>query len=191
MIMADAIHERGKALEAEYFHRVDEALLNRMRESIRRTEASKQLGESLGFKDNALIEHLLDAGLDSTSISAMALVPLVFIAWSDDGVSTAERQLVMSEAIHRGLSSQENAMRLVEHWLEKRPSQRLWVVWCEYHEALRQSLPTDIERALSHTILSRCEAVAKASSSIWGMDRISKPEQEMLQRIKQTLHIEP
>lgn len=188
--MADAIHERGKALEAEYFHRVDEMLLNRLRESIQRTEAAKQLGETLGFKDNTLIEHLLDAGLDSTCISAMALVPVIFIAWSDDGVSTAERQLVMSEAIHRGLGANQNAMRLVEHWLEKRPSQRLWTVWCEYNEALRQSLPNDIERTLSHTILSRCEEVAKASSSIWGMDRISKPEHEMLERIKKALHIE-
>lgn len=189
--MNDAIHERGKALEDEYFHRVDEALMEHLRMSIERTEAAKQLGSSLGFEDNKMVDHLLDAGLDSTTISAMALVPLVFIAWSDDGVSSAERQAVMSEAIHRGLETNRDAMRLVEHWLEIRPPARLWKVWCEYNESLRTTLPRDIERAVSQTIYSRCEDVAKASSGIWGMSRISKPEHEMLDRIRHALHMTP
>ncbi len=187
MFEKDALQARGKALEDEYFHRVDEAMLVRMREAMHREEAKKLLIGTLGFEDNALVEHLLDAGFDAGSISALVLAPLVFVAWADGEVSSAERQAIMSEALHRGLRSTENSFHLIEHWLELRPPRQLWSVWCEYAASLRKSLPIELEHILSGSLFNRCEAVAQSGTGLLGTTHISTPAREMLDRIQAVL----
>lgn len=183
----DALQARGKALEDEYFSRVDADILARMRDSLNREEAKKLLVGTLGFEDETLIKHLLDAGIDAGTVSALVLVPLIFVAWSDGEVSSVERQTIMSEALHRGFRSTEDAFHLIEHWLEQRPHRELWTMWCEYIEALRKSLPSELERVLSGSLFNRCEAVAQATTRPRGTPRISKPVSEMLDRIQAVL----
>ena len=187
MLEKDALQTRGKALEDEYFHRVDEAMLIRMRESMHREQAKKLLVETLGFEDDALGEHLLNAGIDAGTVSALVLVPLVLVAWADGEISSAERQTIMSEALHRGLPSTEDAFRLIEHWLEHRPSRQLWTVWCEYTESLRASLPSELERVLSGSLFNRCKALAQTTTGLLGTPHVSKPAREMLDRIQAVL----
>lgn len=187
MFEKDALQARGKALEDEYFHRVDEAMLVRMREAMHREEAKKLLIETLGFEDDALVEHLLDAGFGAGTVSALVLAPLVFVSWADGEVSAAERQVIMSEALHRGLRSTEDSFHLIEHWLEHRPPRQLWTVWCEYSDSLRQSLPSDLERVLSGSLFNRCEAVARTTTGLLGATHFSKPAREMLDRIQAVL----
>ena len=109
----DAIHDRGKALEDEFFYRVDEQLRQKLRESMEREEQRKQLIAATGFQDEELLDHLLDGGFQPTSVAALALVPAVFTAWADGSVTASERQAVMGAALQRGLDNQPMAMQMI------------------------------------------------------------------------------
>jgi hypothetical protein len=76
----DAIHDRGRALEDEFFHRVDEELRKKLRETMERETKREQLLAATGFKDEALLDHLLDGGFEPATVAALVLVPAVFVA---------------------------------------------------------------------------------------------------------------
>ncbi len=182
----DAIHDRGKALEDEFFYRVDEQLRQKLRESMEREEQRKQLIAATGFQDEELLDHLLDGGFQPTSVAALALVPAVFTAWADGSVTASERQAVMGAALQRGLDNQPMAMQMIEAWLHTHPPRSLWKLWKEYAMALRKTAPPNVAEKLTNEILRQCTSVAEASGGTLGFGKISKEEQEILDEIAET-----
>jgi hypothetical protein len=179
----DAIHDRGRALEDEFFHRVDEQLRQKLRESMEREELREQLIASTGFKDKELVDHLLDAGFAPATVAALVLVPAVFVAWADGSVTPNERQAVMSAALQRGLENQPMAMKMVDGWLHHHPPRSLWKLWKEYSMALRSTMKPELAEKLKNEILRQCKVVAEASGGTLGFGKISKQEQEILDEI--------
>src|SRR6056297_958344 len=183
---SDAIHQRGQALEDEFFHRVDEKLRADLERSLARESQRQQLAEATGFQEQALLDHLLDAGFEATTLTALALVPMVFVAWADGSVTPQERQAVLSAAIHRGLKDQPTALNMLEGWLHKHPPKSLWEVWKEYVVALRQTLAPTFAEMLHAEIMRLSTTVAEASGGTLGFRKISKAEQAVLDEIAAT-----
>jgi hypothetical protein len=182
----DAIHDRGRALEDEFFHRVDEQLRTKLRQKLEREELRKQMVEATGFKDEQLLDHLLDAGFQPATVSALVLVPVVFVAWADGSVTPQERQVVMSTALQRGLDNQPLAMKLVESWLHAHPPRTLWKLWKEYASAFREIVPESVAGKLKSEIVRQCKSVAEASGGTLGFGKVSAAEQEILDEIAAT-----
>ena len=132
----DAIHDRGRAMEDEFFHRVDEELRKKLRESMEREEKRQQLISATGFQDEELVDLLLDGGFEPATVAALVLIPAVFVAWADGSVTPNEHHAVMSAALQRGLEDQPMAMKMVDGWLQSHPPRALWKLWKEYSVAL-------------------------------------------------------
>ena len=179
----DAIHDRGRALEDEFFHRVDEQLRHKLRDSMEREQQRERLIAATGFKDDALLDHLLDGGFQPMTIAALALVPAVFVAWADGSVTENERNAVMTAALQRGLDNQSLAMEMVDGWLHAHPPRSLWNLWKEYSIALRAMVPDAVSDKLTSEILRQCKTVAEASGGTLGFGKISSEEQEILDEI--------
>ena len=60
MFEQDLLHQRGKALEDEFFHRVDEKLGAALRARMDRDDAIEHLKSTTGFDDQAVAR---DAGI--------------------------------------------------------------------------------------------------------------------------------
>lgn len=180
---ADAIHKRGQALEDEFFHRVDEKLRLQLQTKMEREKSGQAIAEATGLKDQKLIDHLLDAGLQASTLAALTLVPGIFVAWADGNVSANERQGILGEALNRGLTEQTVAYRLIEQWLDKRPPQSLWKLWKEYASTVYADMPPDTARSLAKEILHQATAVAQASGGALGLRRVSAAEQAVLDEI--------
>jgi hypothetical protein len=183
MFDKDAIHQRGQALEDEFFHRVDEKLRANLRESIEREKAREQLSGATGFQDTQLLDHLLDGGFQAASLTALALVPTVFVAWADGSVTDKERQAVMNAAMQRGLEHEPAALAMVEAWLQKHPPRSLWKLWKEYAEAVHATVSPTLAEMLNKEILRQATIVAEASGGTLGFGKVSKDEQEILDEI--------
>jgi len=183
MFDKDAIHQRGKALEDEFFRRVDEKLLADLQESQERAKTKEQLALVTGFQDDQLLEHLIDGGFQPATLAALALVPAVFVAWADGSVTAQERQAVMSAALHRGIEEQPTAMKMLEAWLHKHPPRSLWKLWKEYMEAVHSSVPPDSAAALANEVKQQAKTVAEASGGTLGFGKISQSEREVLDDI--------
>lgn len=179
----DALHKRGQALEDEFFHRVDEKLRADLRESMRRELMREQLSSATGFRDSVLLDHLVDAGFEGTSLTALALVPAVFVAWADGSVTPQERQAVFSVALQRGLEHEPTAIQLVEGWLHHRPPRSLWKLWKEYAVAIHDSVSATLAEKLIREIHGQAKTVAEASGGTLGIGRVSSEEQVILDEI--------
>lgn len=73
------------------------------------------------MEDAELRSALHSLGVDEESIAAVALLPLVEVAWADGRVQPQERTAILERARERGLVDGEG-QRLVETWLRYRPS---------------------------------------------------------------------
>ncbi|SMP42728.1 hypothetical protein SAMN06265222_101828 [Neorhodopirellula lusitana] len=180
---ADALHRRGQALEDEFFYQVDAKLRAGLRAQMKREEAREKLRLSTGIEDIELLDHLFDAGVTPSSIAALALVPVVFVAWADGSVTTAERQVIFSSALHRGMKGQPEAFNLLMGWLEKRPGKVIWDLWKEYSDVVHSSLTPKLAETLQREILRSATVVAEASGGRFGRDSISVAEQAVLDQI--------
>ncbi len=183
----DALHQRGKALEDEFFYRVDQKLGQDLRRRLQRDEARQRLTAATGFAEEQLLNHLLDAGFDTPSLASLALVPLVFVAWADGSVTPQERRKVLSEALHRGIMNQPDASKLVEGWLAHRPPQSLWNLWTEYADAVRASMDPALAEILGNEIMRAATSVAEASSAGFGQGKVSRAERDVLGDIAETV----
>ncbi len=187
MSEADPIHKRGKALEDEFFHRVDEALQEKIRLAAEREQPKAMLVAATGFRDEALLNHLLDAGIGVERLAALALVPSVWVAWADGKVTPEEREAVLAAAVSDGLNEDSVAFHLVQAWLDTRPESSLWDLWCEYAAALAVDLPAETKQTLATEIVRQATAVAKASGGTLGFGSISAQEQIVLARVAKIL----
>ena len=184
---SDALHRRGQAMEDEFFHRVDEKLRENLRAKIEREESRTRLAAATHIEDATLLDHLLDADISSSSIAALTLVPVVFVAWADGSVTAAERQAIIHAALNRGIKDQPTAFALLEGWLEERPKNSLMTLWNEYFCALRQSLAPTLSEVLANEIMQLATHVAEASGGYFGRGKVSADEQKVLDHIKQVL----
>ena len=183
MFDQDALHQRGQALEDEFFRQVDQQLISDLKAAKERENLKEQLALVTSFQDDALLENLIDGGFQPTSLAALALVPAVFVAWADGSVTAQERQAVMSAALHRGIEEQPTAMKLLESWLHKHPPRPLWKLWKEYVAAVYASVPQASGEALANEIQQQAKGVAEASGGTLGFGKISQEERAILDDI--------
>lgn len=189
MIEMDAIHKRGQALENEYFQRVDQELLGKLRLQEERQKNLEELARATGLHDEQVAGHLLDAGIDATNVAALTLTPLVFVAWASGSVSPEEREGVISAALRRGVSSNATAFRLLEQWLRTRPKRELWELWKEYAAALHEALPPTTADKLRERLLKQAEVVAMSSGGFLGIGKVCPAERGVLDEIEEVLPV--
>jgi hypothetical protein len=105
-------------------------------------------------------------GIDDESLAALALLPLIQVAWADGAVQERERRLILDRATRRGLLAGEGE-RLLEGWLRFRPSERYFArgraVLAELCDrAGRTRLPPVAD------LVAWSEEVARQSGGLWG-----------------------
>lgn len=187
MFDTDPFAKRERALEDEFFHRVDEKLRQDLRKSMQSPDSPEALADAIGLDDQELAQHLLGEGISSTTLVALTLVPSVFVAWADGDVTADERKAVLEAANSRGIGQGHPAYKLLQGWLQETPPQSLWDAWKEYASAAGHSLSDQNTRRLARQIIRQATWVAEASGGFLGMGKISKQEQQVLDDVKATL----
>ena len=127
------------------------------------------------------MEKLLELGIQAETVAALALVPLVEVAWADGDLDDKEKQTVLKAARASGLAEKSLAYALVESSLARWPRRRLRAAWRSYMEGLCAQLSQEDRDSLKADWLGRAEAVAEASAGFLGVGpRISKAEAGVL-----------
>lgn len=183
MFDQDALHQRGKALEDEFFRQVDQKLLADLKAADERESLKEQLASVTSFQDDELLADLIDCGFQPMTVAALALVPAVFVAWADGSVTPLERQAVMNAALRRGIEEQPLALQLLETWLHKHPPRSLWNLWKEYVSAVYSSFSDSSREALANEVRQQARTVAEASGGTLGFGKVSDAEQAILDDI--------
>jgi hypothetical protein len=182
----DAIRERGRSLEDDYFRKKDRELVEKMRRAGVAEELRKGLSASSGLQDPELIAELEALGFTPDTVMLLPFVPIVQMAWAEGSVSDAERKLITQLARSRGITEGSVADGTLTDWLDRKPSPDLYDRRMRLARAVLAA-PLREGALTADDLVKYCEEVAAASGGIFGINKISAEERQMLSAIAQDL----
>ena len=177
--------EKAQAAVDAFFHQRDQELLATLRQQIAEEERRSGLKAATGIQQDQLLDRLIELGLDRQAIAALALVPLVEVAWADHKMDQREHDAIMNAAEDAGLDATGPGYQLLETWIKQRPAPELLAVWKEYSAAVAAAL-TDVElAALRDDVLHRARRVAEAAGGLLGLgNKVSPKERQLLDELR-------
>ncbi|PWS34104.1 hypothetical protein DFH01_26095 [Falsiroseomonas bella] len=179
---------RERALEDAFFAQQEEALLKRLRDADRNRSRKDAIAAALPIQDEALLDRLVALELGPQSVAALALAPLVFVAWADGTLEPAEKEAVLRAAREAGVDKQPEAMALLDHWLKTKPSPQLLDAWRGYAHAIVSALPPESRATMAQKTIGRARTVAQAAGGFLGLSsRISDAEKHVLAELEKVL----
>lgn len=179
----DALSDRGRSLEEEYFRRKDRELIEKMRQAAAADQTQKDLSRKAGFDDPELLNELNSLGFTPDTIGLLPLVPLIRVAWAEGGVSKQERDVILRLARSRGIESGGAADRRLSEWLTNRPAEAVFAGAGRLIRAMLESGSDLTSNLTADDLVRQCEEIASASGGMLGMGRVSAEERELLSSI--------
>lgn len=176
--------DRRTALEDTFFHKKDRELLEKLRAESQVKEKKGALAAASGFTNDALLDGLLAAGIESETFAAVTLAPLVAVAWADHEVQADEREQILASAVKTGMAVGSAGYALLQGWLERAPGPELMTAWKDYVGALRQTLDAGALKTLKDEVMGRARHVARAAGGVMGFGRISAAEHGVLDELE-------
>lgn len=181
--MADLLEQRGKALEDMFFEEHDRQLIAALKAKAAREHAALELGRHTGISDAAVLKRVAELGLTVETLAAFSVMPMIYVAWGDDDLDSAEKSAILLEATAVGIDADSAAYQLLESWLTRAPNQALIDAWKSFHEALASQLTVDERAALKGQIMEKAMRIARASGGFLGIGSVSDDEQAAIARL--------
>ena len=182
---SEFLRDRGRSLEDEFFRREDQRLMQKL-EQMRTAQTSREaLAKAAGIGNPAVVDKLLELGVKAETVAALALVPLVEVAWADGDLDRRERGAILDRARESGLAAGSLEHALLEAWLDRRPDPKLLTAWTHLVRGVSEQLGREESVRLKANLLDRARAVATASGGVLGMgSKVSSAEAAMLARLE-------
>lgn len=185
--MADTpqiLGDRGRALEDEFFRKEDQRLTARLRELQEKAASREALGKVSGIKNEAILDKLIQLGIRAEVVAALALVPLVEVAWADGSIDERERRQILERAEKGGIAPDSTDHALLQTWLERRPDRKLLSAWIQMVEGLSEQMSPEQVGALRADLIERARSIASASGGFLGVGKVSAAEADMIQKLE-------
>ena len=181
--------ERRKSLEEEFFRKQNADLVARLRAERERGETRDLMAAASGIKDAAVLDRLLDQGMSPAAVAALALAPLVAVAWADHKLEDKERKAVLAEAESAGVTPGTPGHDLLQGWLTEEPPPSLMATWSDYASAMAAAFTPDQRREFREALIARATAVGNAAGGGFAGigSKLSSTEQSTLKRIETAL----
>src|SRR5688572_19496022 len=119
--MSDAMQERGRALEEEYFRRKDKELVEKIRRAAEAKSQQEALGKATGVSDPEVLDELRVLGFTPETVGLLPLVPMLQVAWAEGGITPAERDQLLKFSTARGITPGSPASEQLIEWMVQRP----------------------------------------------------------------------
>jgi hypothetical protein len=174
---------RGEAksiVENRFFADLEDMIFDRLHSEVETEQGHAELIRSTGIQDNQLIAELVDLGITAEGLVALRLLPLVLVAWAENGVDPQERLRVMSEASRLGIQDGSVADVLLHEWLRKRPLGESVDAWKRFMHGVFEKMSEAGQNKLIDATEQQMTAVAKASGGHLGIGKVSTKEQQMI-----------
>ncbi len=187
MPMDDAITNRGRTLEDEYFRKKDRELVERLRRTAAQAEAREGLSAETGLNDPEMLQELQALGFTPDTVSLLPLLPLVQVAWAEGGVTEQERRTVTTLARARGITEGSPADRQIGDWLTNRPAEQVFARATRLVAAMVEAQGSKPGALTVDDLLKYSEKIAGASGGIFGIKKISDEERALIDSLVASL----
>jgi hypothetical protein len=185
--MADTpqiLGDKVRTLEDEFFRKEDQRFIQQLRDLEEKTAFREALGKVSGIKNEAILDKLLQLGIRAEVVAALALVPLVEVAWADGSIDERERREILARAETSGIVPGSPSHALLQTWLERKPEPKLLSAWIHMVEGLCEHMTPEQVRTLRADLLERARAIASASGGLLGVGKVSAAEADMIQQLE-------
>lgn len=176
--------DKVRTLEDEFFRKEDQRLTARLRELQDKASSREALGKVSGIKNEAILDKLLQLGIRAEVVAALALVPLVEVAWADGSIDDRERRQILERAEKSGIAPSSTDHALLQSWLERRPDPKLLSAWIHMVEGLCEHMTPEQVRTLRTDLIERARSIASASGGLLGVGKVSAAEADMIQQLE-------
>ncbi len=180
----DGIHQRGKAIEDQFFREKDRQLLEKLRSEVSAAEQRQALSNISGVTDDAVLDTLQAHGIQAETLLCLSLIPLIAIAWADGRLELAERDAVLAAAAESGVTRGSASFELLSSWLHAQPGPDLLETWKSYVQSMRGSLDSTARMQMKNTILNRAQQVANSAGGLFGFGKVSSNERHLLTELE-------
>lgn len=178
----------ARSLEDAFFARENARLLEEMRRKAELRDRREALREVIKGADDALLDHLLELGVNAETVLAMMLLPLVRVAWADGAIDARERDAIVKAAEQRGVAPGTPGHGLLTGWLVQQPGEAIVAAWRKYIEKVWPSLAPGEREDLRDRLLALARGVAEAAGGFLGLgSKISAAERAVLDEIEAAL----
>lgn len=164
----------------------NQELWEKLWEQVQTEEQIAALQKSTGITDVALLQHFVDIGVTAENLTAMALYPLMAVAWADGFMQVEEKAAILQAALELHVEKGHPSYEVLENWLEKAPQEKSMEVWQAYVRAIRESLSPEQDKSFHDETIGRARKVADATGGILGRfgNRISDKEEKVLKELE-------
>jgi hypothetical protein len=183
----DSLHERGSALENQFFADLDAKLLAELKSSQDQESAVAEFTRISGIKDKNILQAIHKLGITPQSLSALRIFPLVAVAWGDGVLEQAEKSTIQLLASTHSELQSGPASQLLKKWLDAKPAAEMFDAWESYAKALINALPADQAEELKAVLVKEIHTVAEASGGLLGWAAVSQGESKVMKRIESAL----
>ena len=180
------LEERGRALENQFYEKENQEKLHAMKDKLDAQKTKDELRRASGMTDEHVLDMLVALGLRGHTIAALALVPLVEVAWADGTIQANERTAILQAAQGKGLERGKPGYELLESWLQQHPGDELFQAWEAYIKSLAGQLNDEQNRLLRNQVVGFAKMVAAAAGGLLGLAKVSASEEKVLKRIEAT-----
>src|SRR4029453_17743740 len=111
------LRSRGEVLAEEFYRWFPLEPVQRVG-AARAAPNEQELSLASGITDRAVLRLLADLEVSSSVVAALALVPLVEVAWADGELAPEERASVLRASEAQGIRPGSRAHGLLASWME-------------------------------------------------------------------------
>lgn len=188
------LFELGKTSEEKYFRRKEEELIERLKKKAAAEAHRKGLADAIGLDDHQILDLLQEMGFDHSTVELLFLFPLLQVAWSDGGVSDAERAFILRAARAYGVEEGSAAHERLVGLLKTQPDPVLFERAMTVIKDLLRFEKGKTRQTTSAMLIDACEGVAAASGGFLGLgSKVSAKERDVLRRVADSIgkkHVE-
>jgi hypothetical protein len=179
----DALGDRGRSLEDEYFWKKDRELIERLEREAADARVREGLERASGLREPEAIQELRDLGFTPETATLLPIVPILQVAWAEGGIRAAERDLLVAFARSRGIKEGSAADRQLTAWMTTRPPEAVFTGAGRLIRAMLESGTAQGSNLTAEALVAYCERIAASSGGVFGLGRISAEERTLLSRI--------
>lgn len=181
----DAIDDRRKALEEQFFQQHEKELVQKMKDAAAKQSSREELQKLTGISNDQVLDTLADLKLGGAATLVMSLFPIIEVAWADGVIDAKERTVILDLAKTVGLEKDSPASAYLTKWLDEKPEPSWHTLWADYVKALVAKMKPDDKAMLKATVLGRARVVAEASGGFMGLAfRMSDAEKKVLEKLE-------
>lgn len=179
------LDERRKSLEESFFRRRNAELMDQLRKQVALEAKRAEFAMVSGIHDQKLLDRLINLEMSSSTVAALALVPMVRVAWADGKLDDTEREAILASAVKSGLDKDSAGYHWLVTWLQQAPDSELLDAWTSYAQALNATLSAEDRQALKSGLIDRARQVAEAAGGFLGLgNKVSAEEQTVLEQLE-------